>query len=488
MPCRCGEITLRQFALRLRNGRAQQIRVGNHGDAPGLCVAKIARLKVDMVDVSVLRALLQHLPFPLVLLGNHARPAVANECFSNTFGPVQLDDPELRRLVEKPEGTWQTVELRCRDGRMVVARAKSLSIADHGALLLFDRVPDQGLAEENQRLRERIAELESVNISDPLTGAWNRAQLERVVNIEIGRALRSDQPATLILLDLDHFKRVNDTCGHLNGDNVLKEFVARIRTRIRDTDSLFRWGGDEFVVLATSVGYRGGAVLAEGLRRTVAATPFEVAGQITASLGVTEYIEGETAERWLERTDQALYAAKLAGRNRIHVDLQGSSDHPGPRAGAGVLRLYWIDAYECGDKTIDAEHRELFELGNALIAAAIAQNSDPGVWGEALQSMLVHLEQHFHDEEALLSRHGYGKLDEHQRAHVDLLTQANELRRAVDSGQATLGHLVNFLVNDVIALHVLKIDRDFYLQLQGESAGRPVHVTASSDTRTRGLH
>ena len=182
------------------------------------------------------------------------------------------------------------------------------------------------LLQDNERLKARIAQLESQSATDPLTGAWNRTQLACMVEVEIGRAMRSGQPVTLILLDIDHFKRVNDAHGHLAGDAVLTEFVARIRKRMRNTDSLFRWGGDEFVVLATHVGYRGGATLAEYLRRAIAAAPFAGAESITASLGVTEYKEGESAESWFRRTDEALYAAKSAGRNRIHIDRQGSSD------------------------------------------------------------------------------------------------------------------------------------------------------------------
>ena len=195
-------------------------------------------------------------------------------------------------------------------------------------------------------MRQRIAELESLSATDRLTGAWNRVQLERMVDTEISRAKRSGQPVTLILLDIDHFKPVNDVYGHLTGDAVLREFVGRIREHMRDIDSLFRWGGDEFVVLAPSIGYQGGAVLAERLRTTIAPAPFANVGPLTASLGVTEHLEGESVDSWFLRTDQALYAAKSAGRNRVHIDRQGSSDLVAHRTGIGVLRLNWQEAYE----------------------------------------------------------------------------------------------------------------------------------------------
>jgi diguanylate cyclase (GGDEF)-like protein/hemerythrin-like metal-binding protein len=292
-----------------------------------------------------------------------------------------------------------------------------------------------------------------------------------MVGVEIKRAARSRQRLTLVLLDIDHFKRVNDVHGHLAGDAVLREFAGRIQERMRDADSLFRWGGDEFVVLATSVGYRGGAALAEGLRRTIAATEFGEAGPVTASMGVTEYVDGESAERWFQRTDQALYAAKSAGRNRIHIDRRGSSNLRASPAGARVLQLHWLEAYACDEPTIDAEHRELFDLGNTLIAAAIAQDPDPRVCRTALDSLLAGLVRHFRSEEVLLAQHGYPRLAEHQRAHAGLLQRADELKAAVEREEATLGHLVNFLVNDVIALHLLKVDRDFFVPVQNGKVG-----------------
>jgi diguanylate cyclase (GGDEF)-like protein/hemerythrin-like metal-binding protein len=280
--------------------------------------------------------------------------------------------------------------------------------------------------------------------------------------VEMSRAARLGESVTLVLLDIDHFKRVNDVHGHLVGDAVLKEFVERIRKRMRATDSLFRWGGEEFIVLAIGVGYRGGAIMAESLRETIAAEPFATVGPITASLGVAEYREIETAESWFERTDQALYAAKAGGRNRVYVDQRGSSDLAGERPGLGVLRLTWQEAYECGEPTIDAEHRELFDLGNVLIAAALKRDAMPILWRAALDSLLTHVVRHFQDEEAVLARHGYERLPSHRRAHAALLRRAGELTASLDGDEAELGPLVNFLARDVIAEHLLKVDRDFY--------------------------
>jgi len=423
---------------------------------------------VCALGVPALHQLIQQLPMPLVLFGNRSAIGLANDRFTEVFLAGQLDSPDLQQLARSPGGGWQPVKLRRRDGRNLVACARTVAVAD-SSLLVFDEGGGPVWMQENERLQQRIAELEGLTATDSLTGAWNRLHLERMVDVEISRARRSGQPVALVLLDIDRFKEVNDLHGHLTGDAVLKQFVGRARERLRDTDSLFRWGGDEFIILATTVGYRGGAVLAEGLRTAIADLPFAKVGPITASLGVTEHMEGESAESWFMRTDRALYAAKAAGRNRIHIDRQGSSDLYASRAGRSVLRLYWLEAYECGEPTIDAEHRELFDLGNALMAAAITQYSEPRLWRVTLDSMLMHLARHFQDEEQLLRQHGYDRLAEHQRVHADLLRRAGELNAAVEDGVATLGHLVNFLVNDVIALHILKIDKDFHSILRSES-------------------
>jgi len=425
---------------------------------------------VDANNFPALRYLIQRLPLPLVLFDNRSGVSFENDRFADVFLAEQFDRLDLQRLAQNPGGGRQPVKLRRRDGGDVVVMAQALALDDH-VLLAFDEAAGQQLVQENERLRKRITDLESLGATDPLTGVWNRAQLERMVGVEMGRAMRSGQPVALVLLDIDHFKQVNDIYGHLAGDAVLKEFAGRIRERVRGSDALFRWGGDEFVVLANAVGYRGGAALAEGLRRTIADARFAEVGPITASMGVTEYVDGESAEIWFERTDQALYAAKSAGRNRIYIDRRGTTDLHASRGATRVLRLYWLEAYECGEPTIDADHRELFELGNTLIAAAIEQHSEPELWRVALDAMLARLGQHFQAEEALLARHGYGRLAEHQRAHAGLLQRADELKAAVERGEATLGHLVNFLVNDVIALHLLKVDKDFRLPLQSENRG-----------------
>ncbi len=176
------------------------------------------------------------------------------------------------------------------------------------------------------RVEERTTELRDLNLelnrlatTDSLTGAWNRRYFEQAAGTGIARADRYGEPLALLMFDLDHFKLLNDTHGHPVGDKVLVELMRRVRPRLRATDILARWGGEEFVVLLPHCGREEAVKLAEKLRHLIATKPFPPAGPLTASFGVAEFQAGETLDTWLKRVDDALYAAKSAGRNRVSL-------------------------------------------------------------------------------------------------------------------------------------------------------------------------
>jgi diguanylate cyclase (GGDEF)-like protein/hemerythrin-like metal-binding protein len=276
------------------------------------------------------------------------------------------------------------------------------------------------------------------------------------------------------MLDIDHFKRINDTFGHQAGDVVLQQLVQFLREMVRSGDLLFRWGGEEFVILTFSTGHRNARLFAESLRRKIAAHAFPDVGRLTVSIGVAEYLSSESAAEWFHRADEALYRAKQSGRNRVVVDSRGNSDAWGA-SDLSVLHLAWQEAYECGDATIDGQHRQLFDLANVLIEASLEQQKKPQVVHAALENLLSHVARHFADEEALLERHEYARLLPHKAAHARLLEKAAMLEQAARSGNVSLGELVNFIVGDVVAHHLFTMDRDFYplfAQRAENAAGR----------------
>jgi diguanylate cyclase (GGDEF)-like protein len=154
-------------------------------------------------------------------------------------------------------------------------------------------------------------------IMDPLTGVFNRRHMERCLGDAIERQRRSSAPASLLLIDVDHFKRINDQLGHAKGDAVLKGIVSLVEKRSRKLDSLFRIGGEEFLLLLPDTQEAAAAVLAEQLRASIAESPLLDGRRVTVSVGVGELRPGESMDSWMKHADDALYAAKKAGRNRV---------------------------------------------------------------------------------------------------------------------------------------------------------------------------
>lgn len=151
---------------------------------------------------------------------------------------------------------------------------------------------------------------------DPLTGAGNRRALVQKMDEIVANHERARTPASLILLDLDDFKAINDEFGHSVGDEVLVRFAEVVKLRIRLTDSFFRFGGEEFVILMHGQRIDSAARLAEQLRLLVEANELVSNRNVTISLGVAEFQAGESADDWLRRADDALFEAKHAGRNQ----------------------------------------------------------------------------------------------------------------------------------------------------------------------------
>lgn len=161
--------------------------------------------------------------------------------------------------------------------------------------------------------------LEKLACIDPLTGAGNRRELLAALTAELELRKRYDTLVSLIMFDVDHFKHINDSHGHAVGDKVLQELVATARKRMRASDRIFRYGGEEFVLLAPQTDLKGAAALAEDLRKEIAESHVAELPKVTISVGVAELGQREESDAWLKRSDEALYRAKQGGRNRVEV-------------------------------------------------------------------------------------------------------------------------------------------------------------------------
>ncbi len=158
--------------------------------------------------------------------------------------------------------------------------------------------------------------LEELATTDLLTGLYNRRKFEETLLKEIEEAKRYNKIFSIILLDIDFFKDINDTYGHQVGDYILQTIAKLIKRLLRKTDTVARWGGEEFVIILPNGKINGAFQLAERLRKSVEAIEFPIDKKCTISLGVTEYQTGDTPHSILKRADLALYAAKQSGRNR----------------------------------------------------------------------------------------------------------------------------------------------------------------------------
>jgi diguanylate cyclase (GGDEF)-like protein len=187
--------------------------------------------------------------------------------------------------------------------------------------IVLDRTEEIRLMQE---LEEKKKELELLATHDPLTGLMNRRLVLELTHHELERARRYRLPVCVLMIDLDHFKQVNDTYGHLAGDDVLKQFASILSKNTRAVDIVGRYGGEEFVVVMPETGLEGALVFAERLRTAVERHEFVTrSGQklhITCSIGVTQ---GEPElldiDHLLALADKALYRAKEEGRNRVRV-------------------------------------------------------------------------------------------------------------------------------------------------------------------------
>ena len=230
---------------------------------------------------------------------------------SQTFSPPFVSDSAASHLVDLRD-------LRLDTAHALVAQAGGSEAALHR------ETPSRYL----QGLIDGLCEL---SLKDPLTGLANRRHFRAVLEREIDRVTRSGEAALLLMLDIDHFKKVNDSHGHLAGDVVLQSVARTLAACVRPMDTLARYGGEEFAVVLPACQAAFGRVVAERIRRAVANTPIRISPSVELNVSVS--IGGAFAMQWIrsttllwtDRADHQLYQAKAAGRNRVSIEEQPDS-------------------------------------------------------------------------------------------------------------------------------------------------------------------
>jgi two-component system, cell cycle response regulator len=241
-------------------------------------------------------------------------------------GSIGSGPPELEPVASEPtEGDILATPLRSMGAVIGVLAlygregGRPFDATDDDALRTL--AGQAGAAIDNVQLHE---EAERLSTTDGLTGLWNFRYLSSSLAREIERSTRFQRPLAVLMLDLDHFKQVNDTHGHARGDSVLRELAERVQEQIREVDTFARYGGEEFVVVLPETSVEGAAQLAERICEAVRREPFRSEGEepldITVSVGGAAYPEhGASAATLMRAADRALYVAKNEGRNRWHM-------------------------------------------------------------------------------------------------------------------------------------------------------------------------
>ncbi len=219
-------------------------------------------------------------------------------------------------------GSFMSVPIRLRDeviGALALTRPPHDPLTELEARFLSALADQIALAIHNAQLFARLEELSTI---DELTRLPNRRYLHARLEREMADARRYGHPLSLLMIDIDHFKKLNDRAGHPVGDEALVAVSTRLRAALRDVDTVTRWGGEEFVVLLSHTGQREAAQVAEKLRRAILAidAPWareQPGGHLSLSIGVAELAPGEDGPALVQRADRAVYVAKRAGRNRV---------------------------------------------------------------------------------------------------------------------------------------------------------------------------
>ncbi|NOR57807.1 MAG: diguanylate cyclase [Sulfurimonas sp.] len=192
------------------------------------------------------------------------------------------------------------------------SRAKTLEVDDkNNVSILYGIIEDITIQEEQKQKVKLLSEV------DKLTGLYNRHKIDNSLNIEIKRAKRHGTDLSLIILDIDKFKNINDKYGHLVGDKTLIEIATLLKENTRDTDIIGRWGGEEFIILCPNSNLEKTIQLAEKLRKSMESFQFDVVNNVTSSFGITQLSKDDDIVSFLTHADKALYNAKNNGRNRV---------------------------------------------------------------------------------------------------------------------------------------------------------------------------
>lgn len=307
-------------------------------------------------------------------------------------------------------------------------------------------------------------QLRTLAQQDKLTGVFNRHCLDMMISSRMEYSDRYDDPLSIMILDLDHFKQVNDIWGHPVGDDLLKMTAKIISENIRESDLLFRLGGEEFIVLLPATSLEGGLRAAEKIRLAIDNNSHPIAGKRTVSIGVSQRMKAESYRHWYRRTDEALYRAKQEGRNRV-VSSDGNEQLP-----FASEHLEWKKEWESGNEKIDKQHQEIIDIAKSLVSVAFERKSI-NEWIPKLELLLDHVNIHFEFEENELKNAGYPDYENHSDIHRHLMNKATWLKEALKREAVRPSAILSFVLDDLVLGHMTNEYTKFfpYIKHDGEN-------------------
>lgn len=364
-----------------------------------------------------------------------------------------IHEDDINATIEKMEELANDISVsgftnryRCKDGTYKYIEWQSQpGVAD----LIYSSARD---VTETINFEEK---LRKIAIKDRLTGLYNRNFFDNVIEEQMERSDRYDEPLSIVMLDLDNFKEVNDNWGHPIGDEVLKMISRTIENAMRSSDILVRFGGEEFLVLMPQTTIKGALQASEKIRVAIENSQHQIAGVRTASFGVAERMKSESFRHWYRRIDNALYNAKQNGRNQV-VSSDGAEIFD-----ANLLQIEWKNEWNCKNNNINNQHQELVRIGNKLIVMTIKGIS----YGETLlqlESLIEHTKNHFESEEKLLKEINFPEYSNHVDKHRALTVKVLRLKEEYEKGQIKGSTFFSFLLDDIVLGHMVDTDSEFY--------------------------
>jgi diguanylate cyclase (GGDEF)-like protein len=220
------------------------------------------------------------------------------------------------------EGTWWLEDIGSRNGTYLDGHATQSSAVHDGALIRFGPSASFSFQLMDERHEAAVKELFEKSLHDPLTQIHNRRYLDNRLSMELAFAMRHETQLSLVLMDVDHFKRINDTHGHRAGDEALRQLTQGIQRQLRAEDVFARYGGEEFAILLRDVGIVGAGVVAERARQRIEARPLRLEGEsvnatVSAGCASLDECDAPTADELVRMADARLYTAKRRGRNQV---------------------------------------------------------------------------------------------------------------------------------------------------------------------------